>query len=96
MHIGSVLCILTSQYKLMCVMWLGQYSLLHPVRDILGCSAIVFIVVKELPLPKRQQNSINIKYNILIQNNGKNRSRSSSKSFVHFYSPSFTDCTSRE
>lgn len=37
--------------------WWGSYSLLHPVCDILGCSAIVFIVMEELPLPKRQQST---------------------------------------
>lgn len=35
--------------------WLGTRLLLHPVGDILGCGAVVLIVVEELPLPERQQ-----------------------------------------
>lgn len=50
-----IICTLTSQYHLQRAMWLEQYSPLHPLCDILGCGSIVFIVVKELPLPKGQQ-----------------------------------------
>lgn len=35
--------------------WQGPYLLLQPVCDVLGCGAVVLVVVKELPLPKRQK-----------------------------------------
>lgn len=39
------------------VLWSEQYSLFHPVCYILSCGSIVFVVVEELPLPRRQGKS---------------------------------------
>lgn len=35
--------------------WQWPYLLLQPVCNVLGCGAVVLVVVKELPLPKRQK-----------------------------------------
>lgn len=47
--------------------WPSEYSLFHPLCNIPGSRSIVFIVVKEFPLPKRQQNKVmNTKYWVCI------------------------------